>query len=605
MSLCSKISVNHVPAFQSEIPGSRILLFCFAAIAGFSPAVEAQSIPTAAPMGRLWAQTAPNSPIPRPQDLRPPAPPPMLPVPQAPVAPQVPPLQLPSDPTGAATDDLIPGSIPGTIVVKRFNVIGSTIFSPQELAAVTEPFTNRPITFAELLKVQAAITKLYTDRGYMTSGAVTPPQTLEEDVVVIQVVEGELEGIQITGTQRLNPNYVRSRVALVAQKPLNVRQLLESLQLLQLNPLIKNISAELSAGSRTGSNLLEVRVTEAKTFSAQIGVDNNQVPPVGSLRGSAKITEANLLGQGDALQVGYSYTRGSNDITFSYTLPVNPRNGAISLNFEPYFSRIIEEPFEPLDIKSRSFNLSLSFRQPIIETPTRLLALGVSAYRYESETSLLGVPLQLSPGADSQGRTRISAVSFFQEWVERGSQFAFAARSELNIGLGAFNAVINSSPPDSRFVLWRGQLQWVKSFTPDTLIVLRSDVQLADRPLLPFEQFVLGGQYSVRGYPQDLFLTDNGLFGSAELRLPVLRLRQVQGLLQVVSFIDVGNGWNSSGRANPDPNLLVSVGLGLRWQQGNALTFQLDWGIPLVPVDYSRNTLQENGLTFSLNYNLL
>ena len=66
--------------------------------------------------------------------------------------------------------------------------------------------------------------------------------------------------------------------------------------------------------------------------------------------------------------------------------------------------------------------------------------------------------------------------------------------------------------------------------------------------------------------------------------------------------IDWGMVWNSSGLANPTPNSLASVGLGLQWQQGD-FTARLDWGIPLVSVDSIEGTRQESGLYFSVQYN--
>jgi len=62
--------------------------------------------------------------------------------------------------------------------------------------------------------------------------------------------------------------------------------------------------------------------------------------------------------------------------------------------------------------------------------------------------------------------------------------------------------------------------------------------------------------------------------------------------------------WTSSGEANPSPNLLVSAGMGLHWQMGNRLTALLNYGIPLISVQNSRKTWQENGIYFSVVYNL-
>lgn len=599
MNVETKNRVKRALGLKS-IVSSHVLLIGFATVASSTPSVYAQPL-SETTQSAIDPPAASIAQVILPQDLQPPAAPPSptpIPTPQPPPA-----IEL-NPPPVAPGGELVPGTVPGTIVVRRFEVTGSTIFSVEDFDRVTAPFTNRPITFEELLQAQAAVTRLYTDRGYLTSGAITPPQTVEGDVIVMQVVEGELEGINVTGTRRLNPHYVRSRLQLAAQKPLNTRKLLEALQLLQLNPLIKDLSAELSTGSRPGTNFLDVRVTEARTFSAQIELDNNRSPAVGTFRRGARVGEANLLGLGDSLQVGYSNTNGSNIIDVNYTLPLNPRNGTLSFEFQNSVYRVVEDPFEPLDLKANLRVLSLSYRQPIIETLTRLVALGLTAYRRDSETSILGVPFPLTPGADARGNTRISALRFFQEWIERGPEVVFAARSEFSFGIGAFDATINNSPPDSRFVAWRGQFQWVRLLAPDTLLVLRSDIQFANQALAPFDQFSLGGVNSVRGYRQDFTLADNGAFGSAELRVPVFRLPQARGILQVVPFVDVGRVWSSSGRASPDPNTLAAIGLGLRWQQGDLLTFRLDWGIPLVSVNSDRETLQERGLTFSLVYNL-
>ncbi|MBN4004089.1 ShlB/FhaC/HecB family hemolysin secretion/activation protein [Nostoc sp. LPT] len=546
--------------------------------------------------------------FPPPQDVKPPTPSP-LPSPELP-QPLPPPAEIlpPSAPT-PTPDEPPPGNFPQTIVVDRFEVVGSTVFSAQELALATAEFTKRPISLSEVYQARSKITDLYVKNGYITSGAYIPPQRIQSGVIKIQVVEGKLADIQITGTRRLNPNYVRSRLAIATSPPLNRQRLLEALQLLQLNPLIQNVTAELSAGSGTGTSLLEIKVSEAKTFSSQIILDNGRSPSVGSFRRGLRLNEANLLGLGDGLSVGYTNTDGSNSFDASYTLPLNPRNGTLSLNYGVTSSNVIEHDFAFLDIESTSRYYELTFRQPIVQTPTQEFALGLTASRRESDISSLlqriGNPAsELSPGADEEGRTKVSALRFFQEWTNRNSREVIALRSQFSLGIDVLNATVNQDAPDSRFFAWQGQGQWARLLAPETLLLLRVNTQLASRTLLPIEQFGLGGQDSIRGYRQDYLLTDNGAFVSAEVQVPILRLPQINSTLQVVPFVDFGVGWNSSGRENPDPNTLAAIGLGLRWSQGDRFTVRLDWGIPLVSVNSSNErTLQENGLYFSLLYN--
>ena len=533
----------------------------------------------------------PNPITPRPSEQPTPIP---QPLPDAPL--DVPTPNLPSSES--------PPNIPGTQTIQRFEFEGNTAFSDEELAEVTESFKGE-VTFAELLEAEAAVTEHYTDAGYINSGAVIPAgQNIQDQdgVVKMQIIEGEVEDIKVTVEGRLNPNYVRSRLAIAAQAPLNRDRLLGALQLLQLDPLIQNISAELSAGSRPELSLLAVKVTEADSFNIELFTDNARAPSVGSWRRGIRLNEGNLLGFGDRLSGEYTNTDGSNAFDGRYALPLNPRNGKLTLAGGLTDTEVVEPPFDRLDITGDSYYLELGFRQPIIQAPTQELALGLTASRQQSKTELDGQDFPLSAGANDEGETRISALRLVQEYTQRSQQEVFAARSQFSLGLDIFNATVNDEPPDSRFFAWRGQGQYVRLLFPDSLLVVRSDLQFSTRALVPLEQFSLGGWQSVRGYRQDALLTDNGVFASAEVRLPILRVEKLEGVLQVVPFVDFGIGWNSSDNPDPDPNSLVGVGLGLQWQMGDKLTARFDWGIPLIDIEDSDRTLQEQGLYFSINY---
>jgi hemolysin activation/secretion protein len=528
---------------------------------------------------------------------------PELPTPQPPQPLPPSPLQ-PTSPTPVEGE--VRPDIPGTIRVDRFEFEGNTAFSDRELAEITKSYVGREITFAELIAAEAAVTQKYLAAGYLNSGAVIPAnQTFPRDgaVVKIQIVEGGVEEIAITGNRRLKSSYLRSRLAIATVGPLNRDRLLEALQILQLDPLIANISAELQAGSRPEKSRLEVRVKEADSFSGEVFADNNRSPSVGSFRRGVEINQANLLGLGDGLEVSYANTDGSNEFNGSYTVPVNPRNGTIRLAVGAASTNIIEEPFDNAGIEGKSRTYELTYRQPILEKPDRNLAVGVTLSRQESNTFLQGERFPLSQGANDRGQTRVSAVRFFQEYVQRSSNQVFAARSQFSVGTALLGATVNDSGPDSRFLAWRGQAQYVRLLAPETLLIVRSDLQLADRSLLSLEQIGIGGVQSVRGYRQDLLLTDSGAIASAEVRIPVWRVPQVKGLLQVAPFIDFGVGWNHSGeKANPESDTLLGAGVGLVWQMGDRFNARLDYGIPLINVGGGDRTWQEKGIYFRVNY---
>ena len=522
-----------------------------------------------------------------------------------------PPVELNPPPTPTT-----PGlsEIPGKISVKEFKFMGNTAFSDADLRKALKELTGKPISFAKLLQAEEIIQNLYTagcqgdgtQPCYINSGAFIPAnQTFTQDkaVVTIQVVEGGIENIELTGLNKLRENYVRSRIQQGVSQPLEREKLLKQLQILQLDPLIANISAELAAGTRPEKSVLELSVTEADPFNTEFFTDNARAPSVGSWRRGIRFTEGNLFGFGDRLGGEYVNTDGSNAVDLSYSVPITARNTTVDIRGGVTSTEVVEEPFDRADIIGDSFNLEFGIRQPVYRTPTTEIAVGLSGTRQESNTELGGRNNPLSPGSDENGETRISALRFSQDYTKQTLQDVFALRSQFNVGLDILDSSINAEPePDSRFFAWRGQGQYVRRLGQNNLLLVRSDLQLATTNLVPLEQFSVGGIQSVRGYRQDALLTDNGFFMSGEVRLPIYQTASRQSSLSLAPFFDFGVGWNDDSNNNPEDNKLIGLGLGLQWQTGDKFNARLDYGIPLLDVEDNDNTLQEDGIYFSVNY---
>ncbi|NES20958.1 MAG: ShlB/FhaC/HecB family hemolysin secretion/activation protein [Symploca sp. SIO3E6] len=581
-----------------------------------------------------------------------------LPTPDVPPAPSEELLETPSLPEG-----LPQVGITGSIIVEKFEFTGNTVFSSEELAEaiklcisedtrqedLTLPnnchqvplssIANQRLSLAQLNQITHQIVNLYAQQGYSTSGArIVQPRELPPEapiVVTIEVIEGQLKqgGIEVNsvGSGRLDPDYVRSRLGVSELEPLNVDRLQEALIKLSLDPLIDNLSGTLVEGSNLGENLLQVEYKEANSFKPQFTINNGRSPSVGTIQGEAVLTEANLLGNGDSLSIGYSKSESSSTWNANYNFPLNANYGTLGFNYGKTESGIIESPFEDIDkdgsspdITSASNYYELTLRQPIIRRISGLdtqesentltfeeFALGLTASWRESQSFLLDIPFPLAPGADKDGRTRIFALRLFQDWKQENSREVIAFRSQLNFGLNAFNSTfnqpipgVNEFVPDSRFISWQWQGQWVRFLAEDTLFLVRSYVQLANRGLVPTEQFAMGGFDTVRGYRQDSLVSDNGIFASAEFKLPILRTLEGQGVLQLVPFVDFATGWNTGGKA-PNSNTLAAVGMGLQLRLGNDFTARFDWGLPLISVNSTseNETWQENGLYFTVQYN--
>jgi hemolysin activation/secretion protein len=229
--------------------------------------------------------------------------------------------------------------------------------------------------------------------------------------------------------------------------------------------------------------------------------------------------------------------------------------------------------------------------------------MGLTFSRRESDTSLLGVGFPLSNGANDDGETRISALRFFQEWTKREARSVFAARSQFNWGIPIFESTLNNQKPDSRFFSWRTQAQYLQLLgASDISLLLRGDLQLSTTSMVALEQFGVGGNRSVRGYSQDLLLADNGVFGSAELRFPLIASRDGSTQLEIHPFFDFGTVWNTDSD-DPSPDALASIGVGFSFDLNDVLSAKLDWGIPLTEVDNrDRDIIERQELYFSIEW---
>ncbi|HEY9697848.1 MAG TPA: ShlB/FhaC/HecB family hemolysin secretion/activation protein [Trichocoleus sp.] len=605
-------------------------------VLGF-PAALAQST---SPAGISIPPDAPDAlqeSIPRPSDT----------LPSVPIVPPntspAPTLQTPLIPPPPAAPDLNL-----RFPVQQIKVEGSTVLQPEISALVKDYEARDELSFEDLLELRSRITQLYLSNGYITSGAFLPNnQMLTDGMIRIQVVEGTLEAIDLCllspgtgrsrgssnsvseatsspleesspsnpasaqaqepqmpaeaedqcGSARLRESYIRSRLVQADTKPVNQQRIEETLQLLQLNPLIQQVNAELIAGSAPGQNVLTVQVIEASAFRLGIGGDNYQSPSIGSEQFSIQVGHDNLFGVGDRISTGYGITEGLDSFDISYSIPLNPQEGTLSFSYSTDESLIIEQQFEDLDIRSESETFSIGFRQPLIRKPETEVALGLQADLRRSTTFLEGEPFSFSVGPED-GESNVTVLRFSQDWVERDARTVLAARSQFSLGIDALDATVNDTGTDGRFFAWLGQFQWVQRLAPRWVLVSRLVTQLTPDSLLSLERFGYGGVSTVRGYRQNQLVTDNGVLGAVEARFSLL---PDSNRFQLVPFAEIGHGWNNE---SPDPATatLASVGLGVRWAVTPDLAIGLDYGIPLIDVEDEGDSLQDNGLYFSVRY---
>ena len=492
------------------------------------------------------------------------------------------------------------------ISIKKIEVVGSTVFDAAKLDPIIRPLEGKQATKEQLTAAANAITQLYISNGYVTSQALFTPNNIVDGVAKIQVLEGKIERIDILGVTSLNPDYVRSRTQLGVGTPLNANNLEDQLRLLRADPMFTSVDASLKAGSQDGFSILTITVVEANQLTGSVSFDNFSPPAVGSERIGAGLSYRNLFGMGDVFTTNYygTTTGGSNQYDFGFSIPVNPMNGTVSLRFAPSNYRITQSPFDAFNIRGNNEVYAATYRQPLIRNPREELALSLGYEYQRGQTFLfndLAVPFGI--GAEADGTSRTSVFKFGQDYTSRDTEGVWSLRSQFSLGTGLFGTTFVTTP-SSAFLSWLGQIQRVQVLGSDTILIGSLDTQLSADPLLPSQQFVIGGGQSVRGFRQNVRSGDNGIRLSLESRFVVARNEEGRTILQLAPFADLGTVWNNSKNLNvlSNQNFLAGGGLGILFEPIKRLNLRLDYAIPFVNLSDRGSNLQESSLYFSIGH---
>lgn len=531
-------------------------------------------------------------------------------------SPQLPPVQPSPSPPSSLTVPLPSQPSEGAplaqgprFVLRDITITGNTVLDPAAIRGVVDPYLGKPVTTADLEEIRRQLTLLYINRGYINSGVVIPDQNVVNGVVAFRAVEGRVSGIEVTGTDHFDPEYFTSRLARGTEPPFNVENLAREQQILLQDPLVKRLNLELLPDLEPGEARLHADVLEGSRYSLNAQIADDQSPTVGAVRGQLQGSFANILGFGDILSAQYGRSQGLNDGYVGYSVPIASDDTRVSLRYDKNGVVVITPELSPLNTTSTFSSIGVGLSRPIYRTPEETFTLGLSVERRQQQTFLLGMPFPFTAGAEPNGKTVVTPVRLYQDWLDRDAEHAFAARSTFSFGIQTLGATVieTSLPgtPTAKFFSWLGQAQYVRRIYQDWEILLRSDLQLANRPLFQMEQIAFGGLGSVRGYRTYLTITDDGFLGSAELRVPVGRLRlpylansDTAGTVQIVPFYDFARAWNTL-RPTPYPQQISGVGGGVRWYIGSGITAEFYYAKALRHVDVG-NSIEDRGIYFRL-----
>jgi hemolysin activation/secretion protein len=495
-----------------------------------------------------------------------------------------------------------------TITINKIELQGNSVLTEfiREQFKIIEEKTYSITELNRLVfDVIERINQRYASEGYIGFGVYLPVgEDLSDGILTLQVREGKLERIDIEGSRKLCPSYVRDRVGRAVGTPLNVNGLNEALNELRGDPLISEVRGELRVGSEPNTRILKLNLEEAPATRFSIGFDNYESVPFGQYTGRVNISSANLTGCADRATVAFEKTEGLTKVSASYSsVPLNSLDGRVSVYYQYSDATVVQEPFRDLDLTGRSQRAGIAYRQPVIRDFNSEFALSLSLDWQQDENFLLGRPYDFIPGL-SDGQARATSLRFAQEYINRSPVSGLALRSEFSVGLDLFDATIarDGSGVSGSYFSWRGYGQYLRVLAPYADLNINGAVQLSGNALLPGERFTIGGVDTVPGYDYQIRAGDSGFFLKGGIDFHAVRGAGASPLLTFSPFLAVGSV-GSNLLPVIEPSTLLSTGLTVEANLFDSLSLRLDLAYPLgrIPAG-SRETNVLLGIRYTIAF---
>lgn len=481
-----------------------------------------------------------------------------------------------------------------TLVVKRFDLQGVQLLSPDVVQNTLQPWRDRPVTFDDLQKACEAVEALYRKRGYIVQ-AILPQQKIADGILIIQVIEAKLGSVIVDEPKqgsRFGKARTKNYVLDVNQigKPLDTESIARAVIILNEVPGVAVTSA-LEAGVNDGETNIRVNLTDTGMFTGRLEANNYGSRSTGAAQASVSAGVNNPLRFGDQLSANGIYSEGSQFTQASYNFPIasNGLRAGVSANYLSYknigdyalnggygnasvVSANVAYPW--LRSEGANANLTAQFDNKNYLNKNILTNGVISNYQINSLT--LGVSGNVYDGLLGGGVTNASVNVVL-------GQLSVLGASPANFGyFQDENGVLSRITPSSyqKLTLSVNRMQTI---VPDrTRVSLNFSGQLASANLNSAEQFYLGGPYAVRAYPVAQGGGSQGALVSIELQQALS-----QGLMGI-AFFDAGMvqqfvnpyyNWQGLTNAN-NTYSLMGAGVGVRYSyQGLTLAALVAWKI--------------------------
>lgn len=462
------------------------------------------------------------------------------------------------------------------VYINSVEVAPSSILSKDEVNNVVKQLVGKNVFISDIQKAIDEINNLYAQKGFVTAKAFLPEQTVQNGHIYIELVESKIGNITVQENRWTKSKYITDRL------PQKEGQLFDIVELekdiLDFNRYNEGVrlSANLKAGEENGTTDIEITADEKLPFHLVGIMDNAGRYQTGRLRGGAMIYADSLFGVRDRLSIGSYFAGGAISPFADYNIPVNKKDGRVGFMYSSTFAKIKYGPYEPLDLKSKSYIYSLYYSQPLVRKPGFELKSYAALNYKRARTSLFDDMIGL-------GLDEITSADV-----------ALNMRKDTKYGIWYLNQGVSYAVPifdsESSYVKIAGGAVRLHDFSHGIIGQLRTNYQvIPNNKHIPYlDQFQTGGLATVRGYQEGILMGKNGYFASGELMFPIMP-REIKGhaflgrYVKGAVFADHAGVFPTASEDYYDGSyFLASIGMGLRVQLPGDLSARLYWGYPLI-----------------------
>ena len=534
----------------------------------------------------------------------------------------LPPLNQPSDHSGSS---FVLPNVPKqtelekrgkSIEIKQIEFVGNTVFDHEELQAQVADYLDHPINASDLEAIRRKISQYYREHGYVNSGAVLVSQSVAEGILKLNIIEGKLTEVHQSGQERLTETYIADRLIEGSGTPLNVDDLQASYRRLLADPLIKQLNGRLMPGVHPGEANLDVQVQRNRPYQFYAGADDYATSAVGAYTGRMGGWVDNLTTLGERIDGQFIVNGGSLGYNTGISLPINARDTRLSFRYSQTNSTLIEAPLNSYNIATEIIGFDTGIAHPIYRSLSDELSLNLNFAVRHSQTLAENSCAEGSAftgiiGQQSLCSSHVSVIRSSQRFIHRGDSLSALFYSTFNTGVNVLNATPTQTGGQSgQFFSWLGQTMLNQRLSDNgTQLVVKANIQLADRPLLPLERFSIGGVNTIRGYRENAYIRDNGFNSNLELKFPLYGDSEEKHSLYLVPFMDYGAAWNNyPNSVSTAADYLWSTGIGLNWLY-KQVSVDFYWAHAFTPVVYPLGSkplisnIQDDGIHFRFNIN--